>query len=47
MAHTPDRFRRWILEGYQPGQPCREQWEFDPYPLVVVTRGVNRVAARR
>jgi protein tyrosine phosphatase (PTP) superfamily phosphohydrolase (DUF442 family) len=37
-AHTPDRFRRWMDAGYQPGRPSREQWPFDPYPLVVVSR---------
>jgi protein tyrosine phosphatase (PTP) superfamily phosphohydrolase (DUF442 family) len=47
MAHAPDHFRRWITEAYEPGQPCREQWEYDPYPLVVVTRGLKRIAARR
>ena len=35
----PDHFRRWVAEGFQPGKPSREQWAFDPYPLVVVTRG--------
>ena len=25
-------------EGFQPGVPNREQWPYDPYPLVVVTR---------
>jgi hypothetical protein len=37
-AHTPARFRLWAAEGFTPGTPCREQWPYDPYPLVVVTR---------
>ena len=36
--HHPDRFRRWAAEGYRPGRPGREQWPYDPFPLVVVTR---------
>jgi protein tyrosine phosphatase (PTP) superfamily phosphohydrolase (DUF442 family) len=44
LRHAPDQFRRWIAEGYRPGRPSREQWDFDPYPLVVVTRGLKRVA---
>jgi protein tyrosine phosphatase (PTP) superfamily phosphohydrolase (DUF442 family) len=35
--HTPDRFRAWVAEGFQPGSPSRELWPYDPYPLVVVT----------
>lgn len=37
-AHTPGRFRLWVAEGYRPGTPGREQWPYDPYPLVVITR---------
>jgi protein tyrosine phosphatase (PTP) superfamily phosphohydrolase (DUF442 family) len=36
--HHPDLFRRWAVEGFQPGLPSREQWPYDPYPLVVITR---------
>jgi protein tyrosine phosphatase (PTP) superfamily phosphohydrolase (DUF442 family) len=46
LEHKPDHFRRWLSTGYQPGQPCREAWNYDPYPLVVVTRGIHRVADR-
>lgn len=46
LAHAPDLFRRWISAEYHPGRPSREQWAFDPYPLVVVTRGAQRVADR-
>ena len=35
---TPANFRRWVDEGFQPGVPNREQWPYDPYPLVVITR---------
>jgi len=37
-SHTPARFRLWVGQGYRPGTPGREQWPYDPYPLVVVTR---------
>ena len=36
--HSPGRFRLWVAEGYRPGTPCREQWPYDPYPLVVISR---------
>ena len=47
-THHPDRFRRWVVEGYEPGRPGREEWPFDPYPLVVVTRPAaqHRTAGR-
>jgi protein tyrosine phosphatase (PTP) superfamily phosphohydrolase (DUF442 family) len=45
--HTPDRFRRWLGSEYRPGEPNREQWDHDPYPLVVVTKGVRKLADRR
>ncbi len=38
VAHSPDRFRLWIDEGFRPGRPSREDWPYDPYPLTVVTR---------
>jgi protein tyrosine phosphatase (PTP) superfamily phosphohydrolase (DUF442 family) len=37
-SHTPERFRLWAAVGFTPGTPNREQWPYDPYPLVVVTR---------
>lgn len=37
-AHSPERFRRWISEVFRPGTPSREQWPFDPYPPVIITR---------
>jgi protein tyrosine phosphatase (PTP) superfamily phosphohydrolase (DUF442 family) len=37
-AHTPERFRCWLTDGYRPGRPCRETWPYDPFPLVVISR---------
>jgi protein tyrosine phosphatase (PTP) superfamily phosphohydrolase (DUF442 family) len=37
-AHTPECFREWVATGYRPGLPCREQWPYDPFPLVVISR---------
>lgn len=37
-SHSPDRFRLWVAEGFIPRSPSREQWPYDPYPLVVITR---------
>jgi protein tyrosine phosphatase (PTP) superfamily phosphohydrolase (DUF442 family) len=37
-AHEPDRFRQWVEDGYRPQLPNREQWPYDPYPLVVISR---------
>ena len=38
LSHQPATFRRWVREGFKPGLPNREQWPYDPYPLVVITR---------
>jgi protein tyrosine phosphatase (PTP) superfamily phosphohydrolase (DUF442 family) len=38
LTHTPAAFRRWVDNGFQPMIPNREQWPYDPYPLVVITR---------
>ena len=35
--HDPSAFRRWAESGYRPGKPSREDWPYDPYPLIVVT----------
>jgi protein tyrosine phosphatase (PTP) superfamily phosphohydrolase (DUF442 family) len=40
LAHTPARFREWVAAGFRPGRPGREEWPFDPFPLVVITRPV-------
>jgi hypothetical protein len=36
--HTPERFRAWVNGSFRPGKPSREEWPYDPYPLVVITR---------
>jgi protein tyrosine phosphatase (PTP) superfamily phosphohydrolase (DUF442 family) len=38
QAHTPEQFRHWVATGYLPGRPCREEWPYDPFPLVVISR---------
>ena len=38
LVHTPDRFRRWIAQEFRPRKPTREDWPYDPYPLIVITR---------
>jgi hypothetical protein len=38
QAHAPEQFRTWLAAGYRPGRPCREQWPYDPFPLVVISR---------
>lgn len=38
LRHAPAVFRRWVSEGYVPGSPNRENWPYDPSPLVVITR---------
>jgi hypothetical protein len=38
LQHEPSNFRRWVKEEFKPGVPNREQWPYDPYPLVVITR---------
>lgn len=37
MEHNPKAFRRWVESGYRPGNPSREAWPYDPYPLIVIT----------
>lgn len=44
LAHSPDQFRRWVAEEFQPRSPSREDWPYDPYPLVVVTRPASMEA---
>jgi hypothetical protein len=38
LSHTPANFQRWVNEEFHPGKPSREDWPYDPYPLVVVKR---------
>ncbi len=37
-SHSPERFREWASHEYRPLTPSREDWPYDPYPLVVVNR---------
>ncbi|MGO9462832.1 MAG: tyrosine-protein phosphatase [Isosphaeraceae bacterium] len=38
LVHGVASFKRWVNEGFEPGIPNREQWPYDPYPLMVITR---------
>jgi len=38
LKHDPANFHRWVDQGFKPGVPGREQWPYDPYPLVVIFR---------
>jgi protein tyrosine phosphatase (PTP) superfamily phosphohydrolase (DUF442 family) len=37
-THSPERLHEWVAAGYYPGRPGREQWPYDPFPLVVISR---------
>jgi protein tyrosine phosphatase (PTP) superfamily phosphohydrolase (DUF442 family) len=37
-VHSPATFRTWATEAFRPGSPGREDWPYDPFPLVVTTR---------
>jgi hypothetical protein len=37
LEHRPVVFRQWVAAGYVPGNPSREEWPYDPCPLLVVT----------
>jgi hypothetical protein len=45
IGHTPERFRAWVAAGYLPGRPGREEWPYDPFPLVVISRPAPRAPA--
>lgn len=38
LDHSPERFRRWLLQEYEPRYPSREYWPYDPYPPVVISK---------
>jgi hypothetical protein len=38
LEHRPEAFRRWVVQGYLPRRPNREEWPYDPSPLAVETR---------
>jgi protein tyrosine phosphatase (PTP) superfamily phosphohydrolase (DUF442 family) len=33
--HSPAVFAAWLKSGFEPRWPTREQWPYDPYPIVV------------
>jgi len=37
LDHDPARFRRWVTQEFRPAGPGRDDWPFDPVPLIVVT----------
>ena len=43
-AHSPANFKRWVNEGFKPGHPSREDWPYDPYPLVIINRPRRQAA---
>jgi hypothetical protein len=47
LSHSPGAFRRWVDGGFRPGTPSREDWPYDPYPLVVITRPPAAAGVRR
>lgn len=46
LEHDPPTFRRWVLEAYRPRKPNCDEWPYNPYPLVVVTRPGEHSVAR-
>ena len=34
-THSPEMFEHWLATDFTPKWPSREQWPYDPYPLVV------------
>jgi protein tyrosine phosphatase (PTP) superfamily phosphohydrolase (DUF442 family) len=42
LTHSPANFKRWVDEGFKPGHPSREDWAYDPYPLVIINRPEDR-----
>ena len=35
QTHSPTRFMTWLNTDFKPQSPSREQWPYDPYPLVI------------
>ena len=44
QGHSPEQFRRWVIEGYVPKIPSREFWPSDPKPVALVTRPEEKSA---
>jgi protein tyrosine phosphatase (PTP) superfamily phosphohydrolase (DUF442 family) len=38
LTHSVTSFKQWVDEGFTPGIPNREQWPYDPYPLIVISK---------
>ncbi len=38
LTHSSQTFRNYIARDYRPAGPSREDWAFNPYPLVVTHR---------
>jgi hypothetical protein len=35
QPHSPETFLNWLQTDFTPGNPSREVWPYDPYPLVI------------
>lgn len=35
IRHSPTQFMAWLKADFQPRSPSREEWPYDPYPLVI------------
>ncbi len=46
LRHDPATFRRWVLDIYRPRKPNSDEWPYNPYPLVVITRPGEPSVAR-
>jgi len=38
QTHSPEQFRHWFTHEFRPESPSREEWPYDPYPPVIITR---------
>lgn len=47
LGHTPSRFREWAATDYRPHSPNRDEWPYNPIPLVVRTPPDPAAPARR
>ncbi len=45
-THSPEVFRGWVNEVYEPLGPNSDEWPYNPYPLVVITRPGEASIAR-
>ena len=43
LSHSPESFVRWVEKEYRPLGPSREDWPYNPYPLIEIERpGVSK-----